>query len=135
MVACGYWLARHASFTTEISAFLPPAASRAQEVLVGQLREGLASRLLLIAIEHSGDPSVLPDASRRLAQQLEMTELFGTVSNGDPARTAKESALLFTQRYVLSPSVAAQRFSVAGLREALQEELELLASPLGMLTR
>ncbi|MGQ0752065.1 MAG: MMPL family transporter [Betaproteobacteria bacterium] len=134
LTASGYWLARHASITTEVSAFLPAAANRAQALLVGQLREGVASRLLLIAIEH-GDPNVLPEASRMLAQQLEATGLFGTVANGDPARTAKESAFLFSHRYVLSPGVAAQRFGVEGLRDALQEEMELLASPFGILTR
>lgn len=134
MAASGYWLARHASVTTEVSAFLPAAANRVQEVLVGQLREGVASRLMLIAIEHD-DPNILPQASGALAQQLEATGLFGTVANGDPARTAKESAFLFAHRYLLSPGVVPQRFSVEGLREALQEEMELLASPFGILTR
>ena len=134
VIASAYWLARHATITTEVGAFLPAAANRVQEILVGQLREGVASRVLLIAIEHD-DTNVLPQASRALAQQLDASGLFGTVANGDPERMAKEAAFLFAHRYLLSPGVAAQRFSADGLRDALQEEIELLASPFGILTR
>ncbi|MGQ0523551.1 MAG: MMPL family transporter [Betaproteobacteria bacterium] len=134
MVASGYWLARHVTVTTDVSAFLPPAATKPQEVLIGQLREGVASRLLLIGIDH-GDVALLPEASKALAQRLEMSGLFATVANGDAARAAKEWEFLFSHRYALSPGVVPQRFTADGLREALQDELELLASPFGILTR
>ena len=134
MIAGGYWLVRHLVVTTDLSAFLPPAATRAQEVLIGQLRSGLASRLLLIGIE-GGDEAALAGASGRLADRLVASGLFETVANGDPARAARERETLFAMRYALSPGVVAQRFSVEGLRAALQEEVELLASPVGMISR
>ena len=134
MIAGGYWLVRNLVVTTDLSAFLPPAATRAQEVLVGQLRSGLASRLLLIGIE-GGNEAALAGASRRLADRLAASGLFETVANGDPARAARERETLFATRYALSPGVVAQRFSAEGLRVALHEEVELLGSPLGMISR
>lgn len=134
LVASGYWIARHLSVTTDLSAFLPPAATRVQEVLVGQLRAGVASRLLLIGIE-GADEAALAKASRELAQRLDASGAFGTVANGEPERLARERERLFALRYALSPGVRAERFSAEGLRAAMQEELEALASPLGMFTR
>ena len=134
MIAGGAWLARHLVITTDLSAFLPPAATPAQEVLVGQLRSGLASRLLLIGIE-GGDERALARTSGQLAERLAASGLFETVANGDPARATREREALFAMRYALSPGVTAQRFSAEGLRAALQEEMELLASPLGMAFR
>ena len=134
LAAAGYWLTRHLVVTTDLSAFLPPAATQGQEVLVGQLRSGLASRLLLIGIE-GGDEASRGAASRRLAERLIATQGFETVANGDPARLARERDALFAMRYALSPGVTGQRFSADGLRAALQEEIELLASPVGMALR
>ena len=134
LLACGGWLFRHLSVSTDLSGFLPPAATPAQEVLVDQLRAGVAARLMLMGIE-GADSAALADASRRLAQSLEASGAFEAVANGDPSRQSHEGELLFALRYVLSPGVQTQRFSAQGLRTALQEELELLASPLGLLTR
>ena len=134
LLACGGWLLRHLSVSTDLSGFLPPAATPAQEVLVDQLRAGVAARLMLVGIE-GADSRALAGASRALAQSLEVSGAFETVANGDPSRQSREGELLFALRYALSPGVRAQRFSVQGLRAALQEELELLSSPLGLLTR
>ena len=134
LVASGYWIARHLSVTTDLSAFLPPAATRVQEVLVEQLRAGVASRLLLIGIE-GADEAALAKASRELAQRLDASGAFGTVANGEPERLARERERLFALRYALSPGVRAERFSTEALRAAMQEELEVLASPLGLFTR
>lgn len=133
IAASGYWLMRHLTVTTDLSAFLPAATSRAQAVLINQLREGAASRLLLIGIEGS-DARTLVDASRALARRLDSTHLFGLVANGDPARAVKEAEFLFAYRYMLSPGIVPHRFTAEGLREALIQELELLASPFGMLS-
>jgi predicted exporter len=134
LAGCGAWLAQRLSVSTDLGAFLPPAATPAQEVLMDQLRAGVAARLLLIGIE-GAEPAALAAASRGLARGLEESGAFDSVANGDPTRQAREGELLFALRYALSPGVVAQRFTVAGLRAALQEELELLASPLGLLTR
>jgi predicted exporter len=134
LLACGAWLLRHLSVSTDLGGFLPPAATPAQEVLVDQLRAGVAARLVLMGIE-GADSAALAGASRQLAQSLEASGAFETVANGDPTRHSREGELLFALRYALSPGVQAQRFSAQGLNAALQEELQLLASPLGLLTR
>ena len=40
-----------ARFSSDITAFLPSAVNREHQLLIQQLREGLASRLILIALE------------------------------------------------------------------------------------
>ena len=40
-----------ARYTTDLSAFLPRSPTATQRLLVDQLREGIASRLILIGIE------------------------------------------------------------------------------------
>ena len=57
-VACGGWLAGRLSVSTDLSAFLPPAATPVQQVLVDQLRAGVAARLLLIGVE-GAEPAAL----------------------------------------------------------------------------
>lgn len=127
--ACGIWLTQRLVLTTDMSAFLPPAATRAQEMLIGQLRSGVASRLLLLAIEDASDEA-LAAASTGLADRLARSGQFETVANGDASRAARDLQQLFSLRYALSPGVAAERFTAEGLRAALQESLALLASPL-----
>jgi predicted exporter len=130
IAACGVWLTQRLVLTTDMSAFLPPAASPAQEILIGQMRSGVASRLLLVAIEGAGQGE-LAKASSGLADKLSVDPLFQSVNNGERARSAKELEQLFALRYLLSPGVTPARFSAQGLREALQESLALLASPVG----
>ncbi len=127
---CAFWLQRSLTVTADLSAFLPAAATRSQALLVKQLREGVASRLMLIGIEGS-DAASLAKCSGDLAQRLRTDGLFATVGNGDPALFAAERARVDELRYAMSPGVTAERFTASGLREALDADLELLASPLG----
>ena len=46
-----------AHYTTDLSAFLPRAPTATQKLLVDQLRDGLASRLIIVAVEGSSSPS------------------------------------------------------------------------------
>ncbi|AYH44370.1 MMPL family transporter [Azoarcus sp. DN11] len=121
-------------FTTDLSAFLPEAPSEEQRVLVEQLRDGVVSRLLLVGIE-GGDAGQRAQLSRGLARQLRTDAAFGMVANGEPVHRERDQALLFTHRYLLSPAIGAERFTTAGLRQAIGESVDLLASPLGMLTK
>ena len=129
LVACGYWLTQRLVLSTDMSAFLPPAATTAQEILIGQLRSGVASRLLLVAIEGAGEEE-LANASSGLADRLSRSGQFETVANGDAARATRDLERLAASRYALSPGVSPEKFTAEGLRDALQESLALLASPL-----
>jgi predicted exporter len=132
--ASAYWLTRQLEVTTDLSAFLPAAATPAQSLLIGQLRDGVASRLILIGIE-GGDTASLANASRALATELAGDQRFAFVTNGEPSRHQREQELVFRWRYLLSPATMPDRFTVAGLRTALDEALRLVASPLGPLVK
>src|SRR5262245_12046831 len=127
-------VAMHARFTADMSAFLPEAATPAQRLLVGELREGVASRLLLIGIEDA-DPDKLAALSRALAKRLQGRPEFVYVANGDAALATADREFLFAHRYVLSPGVAPGRFDRGALAAALERGYEALASPAGVLVR
>lgn len=131
VLACAVVISR-AEFSTDLSAFLPRSPSPAQQVLVDQLRDGVVSRLILIGIE--GDaPEALALTSKRLTAQLRRQESFASVDNGEDAGSGRDREWLWRNRYLLSPAVSAGHFSTAALREALEENLQLLGSPAGML--
>ena len=121
-------------FTADLSAFLPRSPTAEQQVLVDQLKDGMVSRLLLLGIE-GGDPAARANVSRALAQRLRADPAFGMVANGEPVHQERDRALLFDYRYLLSPAVTPGRFTVDGLRAAIGESVELLASPMGMFTK
>lgn len=123
-----------AHYTTDLSAFLPRSPTATQRLLVDQLREGIASRLILIGIE-GADPTVRARVSVSMGRRLRSDTQFVSVNNGEPVGLDRVQALLFDHRYLLSEAVNAGRFSAAGLHAAIQETLDLLASPAGMLAK
>ncbi len=124
----------HARYTADLSAFLPRAPTPTQQMLVDQLRDGLASRLILIGIE-STDASRRDAAAVALAHRLRANPLFVVVNNGEPVNAERDRELLFSHRYLLSESVTPERFTADGLRAAIQNSLQLLSSPAGMLLK
>jgi predicted exporter len=55
--------------STDMSAFLPRSPNPAQRILVDQLREGVVSRLILLAIT-GADPDTLATLSKAMAGDL-----------------------------------------------------------------
>jgi len=133
VAACIAVIAR-TSITTDISAFLPRSPTPAQQLLVEQLRDGVVSRLILIGIEGAA-PETLARLSKQLTTALRTQDGFASVNNGEEAGFAQDREFLWRNRYLLSPAVAPGRFSAEGLRARLEENLQLLASPAGMLLR
>ncbi|CAN0623533.1 MMPL domain protein [Burkholderia multivorans] len=133
LLACAAAIGR-ASFTADLSAFLPRAPSAGQRVLVEQLRDGLVSRLILVAID-GGDAPTRAAVSRQLAATLRRDAQFAAVSNGEALADARDQQFIFDHRYVLSPAVTPQRFSVEGLHQALGDSLDLLSSSAGLVTK
>lgn len=134
LLALAAWVVARTTFTTDVSAFLPRSPTPEQQVLVEQLREGVVSRLVLIALE-GAPPAALGQASRTMAAELRKQESFVSVDNGDGTGVAADRDFLWRHRYLLSPAMEPGRFSAAGLRERLQETLRLLDSPAGSLVR
>jgi predicted exporter len=126
--------AREVRIETDFSAFLPPTATQEERLLVSQLREGLVSRLMLVALE-GADDRTLARASRALASRLASDPAFEFVANGSREGLATQLDVLMRHRYDLSPRVEPSRFTAEGLRAALQQTLDDLASTAGILTR
>jgi predicted exporter len=135
---CGIALASvivaRAHYITDLSAFLPAAPTPTQQLLVDQLRDGPASRLILIAIE-GGDADARARVSAATASRLRRDPQFSSINNGEPVTTERDREFLFQHRYVLSDRVQAARFSAAGLHAAIEDTIEGLASPAGLMLK
>lgn len=133
ITACMITISR-SQFTADLSAFLPRNPTPAQQLLLEQIKDGLASRLILVGIEDS-DAKSRAAISKQMAQRLRANPAFISVDNGEPVNTERDRAYLFDNRYLLSPDVAPARFTVAGLHAALSDSIDLLASPAGLLVK
>lgn len=119
---------------TNMTAFLPRTTSPAQRVLVDQLRDGVISHLVLIAVD--GVPvERLTAISKRLAARLRGDDNFSSVENGEQSGFERDRDVLWSHRYLLSDQVDAARFTQAGLRTALQRDLNALGSTGGFLLK
>ena len=119
-------------FTADLSAFLPRNPTAAQRLLLEQITDGLASRLILVGIEGS-DAEKRAALSRQIAKKLRADPGFASVDNGEDINGERDRAYLFNHRYLLSPKVTPTRFEVTGLHDALAESIDLIASPAGLL--
>jgi len=132
VAVCVFFVSR-AEYSADLSAFLPSSPTAAQQVLVDQLRDGAVARIVLIGIEGADEPA-LAAVSGRLLENLRRNPGFAQVQNGSLDLLAAEAEFLIRHRYLLSPAVTAERFTVEGLRLALERQLDRLASPLSLLT-
>lgn len=117
-------------FTADLSAFLPASPDARQRLLIEQIHSGAPSRTVLMAIS-GGDATQRAEASRTLARALRASGRFDSVNNGEQDGWAGFGTWLFEHRYQLSPAVTAERFTAAGLREAIAESTSLLGTPAG----
>ena len=60
---------------------------------------------------------------------------FVSASNGTSQGLERERDFIFAHRYALSPHVSPDRFTVEGLRAAIGETIDVLASPAGPLVK
>lgn len=132
LVGASVVIVARSDYSTDLQAFLPAAPTPAQQILVDQLRDGLVSRMMLIAIE-GDEPATLARLSRGVAERLATDPAFATINNGSQDRLQADRAFLIEHRYLLSSSVTEGRFSAENLRRALHTQLELLASSMGAL--
>lgn len=134
LALCIWIVAAHTRFSTDMGAFLPDSASPAQQLMVEQLRDGVASRIVLLALE-GAETGQLAESSKKLARALVESGHFSYVRNGEQALTPAERERLMQYRYLLSPATDSAHFSTAGLQQSLQDSLQLLASPAGAMIR
>jgi predicted exporter len=127
VAASAGWIARHGAVTSDLTAFLPVASGRLERLLVEQLRAGVASRTMLVAIEGGAAPE-RARLSRELARAIASDRRFDYVMNGAAEFTRSARELGLKHRYLLSPTVSAERFSEQSLERALRRNLERLAT-------
>jgi len=130
LLAVAALVVAHATITADLTAFLPVSANSTQQLLMDQLRDGVASRTILVAIE-GGDEQHRADASRSLAGALAHDPRFRFVANGSFELSEPDQRALLPYRYLLSPQTTPEQFGEEALHRALEVDLALLASSSG----
>lgn len=116
-------LATRLQLSFDLSAFFPRHTTLAQDILLEQLRNGPASRLIVIGI--GGAPEAqLAEASNLLREALERTGHFTTVQNGEYSDAGDDIPEPVNSYYLLMKDVDYSRASLDG---ALQSRLQDLA--------
>ena len=131
VMALAAWVVSTSRFSTDMSVFLPSEPTARQQILVDQIKDGTLSRLVLIGIE-GGNAEQRANASRQLAQWLRTNAAFDGAVNADAASREKDFAWLMAHRYVLSDQITPDRFSNAGLLNAITAGANALATPEGL---
>jgi len=127
-------IAIRASYTTDLSAFLPRRASATQTLLVEQLREGPAAHLIIAAIA-GADAETRAAVSHQMALRLRTDPAFLSIDNGNAAELERDREFIFEHRYLLSPRVSPELFTAGGLHAAIRGSLDTLASSAGPLVK
>lgn len=136
LAVCIFVIAR-TQFSADLSAFLPSSPTPAQQILVEQLRDGVVARLLLLAVEDpKGDAAAMAASSKKLAAALRADPLFAAVTNGEEEGLTPDREFFWKNRYLLSPGAQMpNHFTAVGIRQALDDDIQLLGSPAGSLIR
>ena len=112
---------------SDLSDLLPRGETDTARLLLDELRSGDAASVMLAGIEGAPEAE-LAALSRRLAGALATVPGVAGVQNGTtlPGRDVLDA--LFARRYLLSPAVDADAFSVTRLRTDLRTLLDALQS-------
>lgn len=133
LLACVLVIAQ-THFVADLSAFMPRSPNARQQLLMDQLRDGAVARLIMVGIE-GGDATERSKLSRELAASLNKTELFAGVQNGESEAQEHDRAYLFGNRYLLSPGVTPESFTVDGMRESIAKSIEALSGNSGLMIK
>lgn len=125
LIAAVLVLLRGPALQTDLTQFLPKGTNDQQRMLLEELQQGSAARLIIAAVS-AGDTGKLAATSDKMVERLEKGGEFGRVLNGPSAATRSAAEPLFRYRYLLTD--AAARLDADGLRQALQARLAELSS-------
>uniref|UniRef100_UPI0018DFB166 MMPL family transporter n=1 Tax=Neoroseomonas rubea TaxID=2748666 RepID=UPI0018DFB166 len=133
LLAAGFAAAsRLVTLRGDIADFLPAPATAEAAFLLGELRSGAATTLLIAGIEGAAAED-LARVSLAMGTTLAADARFALVANGAPRLAEEEAALLFLHRYALSPTT--DGFTEPALRAALEGVLDGLRSSAEPLVR
>lgn len=127
LVLAATWITGNLSIATDLRLFLPAAETNRDKLLLEQIGEGPASRLLLLAIS-GGDKAELANTSRAMAGMVASDGRFRWIANGDSSQERLPEEWL-PYRYLLSSGLDQHTLDGAYLSEQLQERLRDLTSP------
>jgi predicted exporter len=131
VLLCGAVVIARTQIGADLSAFLPKSPDLRQRVLIEQLQSGVASRTLMLGIEGGGSAEQRATVSRAVGKAMRESQLFDLIQNGDVGDWSEAGTWVFQHRYQLSPGVTPGQFTVAGLRDAINETLSMLGTPAG----
>lgn len=125
----GWFVQRQLIVGADLRLFLPSPTTPEQRLLLEEVGEGPASRVLAIALE-GAPPGQLADISRELVAKLHGSREFRLVTNGEFTLDSVPDELL-PYRFLLSPTLDAQRFDAQYLHAELLARARDLSSPAG----
>jgi len=119
------WLTATVPIRSDLSHFLPASSNPIEKVLQQKLREGVASRLILIGVD-GGSLQQRVNASQQLRQRLLKLSAFKRVENGT-IDSFQADPLLFKYRYLLNETTT---FTPQALQQAFKERMQELTGPI-----
>lgn len=129
LAGLAWFVQRQLQISTDLRLFLPSPTTAEQQLLLEEIGEGPASRVLVIALD-GAPPEQLADASRALVEQLQTSQNFRIVTNGEMSLDSVPEDLL-PYRYLLSQTLDERPLDEKYLRAELQARAQDLASPAG----
>lgn len=125
----GWFVQRQLVIGADLRLFLPNPVTPEQRLLLEEIGEGPASRVLVVALE-GADAPVLADVSRALVDSLRENPNFSVITNGEMSLDAVPDELL-PYRFLLSPTLDTQPLDEKYLHGELLARGRDLASPAG----
>ncbi len=123
----GWVVNRNLVVGSDLRLFMPSPQTQQERLILEEIGEGPASRMLLLAIS-GGTPQAAADASRALVAALRDSGEFRLVANGESSLDAIPESML-AYRYLLSPTLDGTKLDAGFLRAQLQERVRDLGSP------
>lgn len=133
VLLCG-WVIVNTDYRTDLSVFLPSEPNKKEAMLLGQLQNGAANRILLVGIEGS-DTATLAQIGKSFAGKLRNHSVFSHVLNDQSVIDPAEQELIYTYRYLLSPNTSAELFTPKSLETLIHGNLLELSSASGLLSK
>jgi predicted exporter len=127
VVVLGWIVNRHLVIGTDLRLFMPSPRTPQERLILDEIGEGPASRMLLLAISGS-DAQAAADTSRALAAALRSSGEFRLAANGETGLEAIPDSLL-AYRYLLSPTLDHAALDAGFLRAQIEERVRDLSSP------
>ncbi|MEJ0036472.1 MAG: MMPL family transporter [Gammaproteobacteria bacterium] len=125
----GWYVQSSLTISGDLRLFMPSPKTRIEKLLLEEIGESPASRLLLMSLQ-GAEPEALAESSQAFAAALRDDPGFSLVSNGATSLDAIPDSLL-PYRYLLSPTLDTAKLDAPYLREQLSERLQDLSSSAG----